>query len=141
MNAGVYMTCNQLPDFGEERVNIERRLAIYQSRTLASTSSEAPEWMRKNAMSCLVWTINQINSHADLLDPEERFYELPFNVSASAFVVENVPAEEIEKIKSASIVDLDIVPSRRVACGKYCFLVYVSCFFFLLLVPLLDMLV
>ena len=64
-------------------------------------------------MCCLVLTINQINSHADLLDPEERFYELPFNVSA--FVVENVPAEEIEKIKSASIVDLEIVPSRRVA--------------------------
>ena len=122
MNAGVYMTCNQLPDFGEERVNIERRLAIYQSRTLTSTSSEAPEWMRKNAMSCLVWTINQINSHADLLDPEEQFYELPFNVST--FVVENVPAEEIEKIKSASIVDLEIVPSRRVAVFSR-----MSCFF------------
>ena len=67
-------------------------------------------------MDCLTWAINEINSHIDLLDPEERFYELPREVSAAAFIKDGVPQDEIAKIKAPSIADLDIVPSRKVAC-------------------------
>ena len=131
MNSGVFMTCNRLPDFGEEQENIRRRLAIYETRALVSTSPEAPEWMRRNAMGCLTWAINQINSHTDLLDPEERFYELPNDVSASAFIEDGVPREEIAKIKAATIKDLDIVPSRKATDCKYnCFVFYLFFFFF-----------
>ena len=116
MNSGVFMTCNTISDFGPEQENIERRLAVFETKALVKTNPEAPDWMRSNAMDCLTWAINEINSHIDLLDPEERFYELPREVSAAAFIKDGVPQDEIAKIKAASIADLDIVPSRKVAC-------------------------
>ena len=134
MNSGVFMTCNRLPDFGEEQENIRRRLAIYETRALVSASPEAPEWMRRNDMGCLTWAINQINSHTNLLDLEERFYELLNDVYASAFIEDDVPREEIAKIKAATIKDPDIVPSRKAKNCKYnCFVFYLF-FRFLLII-------
>ena len=114
MSAGVFMTCNTLPDFGPEQENIQRRLAVYSTIALSTKNSEAPEWMRENAMSCVVWAINLINSHTDLLDPTENFYFLPRNVSAGAFIDDGVPSEEIAKIKATCLSSMELVPSMCV---------------------------
>ena len=54
MNAGVYLTCNNLPDFGIEQRNVDRRLAIYHTKELPVLYREATDWMEEHAMDCLL---------------------------------------------------------------------------------------
>lgn len=82
MNAGVFITCNNVPSFGDEQENVDRRLAIFHTRPLQNKCTEAPQWMKQHAMDCLIWMVNVINSNEKQLESDERFYELPFNVKA-----------------------------------------------------------
>ena len=41
MNAGVYMICNELPHYGAEQQNIERRLYICETTQLKDKAPEA----------------------------------------------------------------------------------------------------
>ena len=40
-----YITTNNVPDFGEEQENIERRLAIFQTRSLVDVTVRADKWI------------------------------------------------------------------------------------------------
>ena len=73
--AGIYIACNKVPDFKSEQENVERRLAIFTTKTMPVLHPEATQWMQDNAMQCLVWMTNEINRNVELLEPEERFYE------------------------------------------------------------------
>ena len=69
------MACNNVPNFGQEQENVERRLAIFNTKTMPQRLPEANDWMKENAMNCLIWMVNQINSNIDDIDVSERFYE------------------------------------------------------------------
>ena len=100
MNGGVYITCNKLPNFDVEQENVERRLAIYHTRTMSHSDKRAPAWMRNNAMNCIIWMANVINCNTDLLEQEERFYELPYNVKANARTKNRMDITDIQKIQN-----------------------------------------
>ena len=87
MNAGVYMTCNKLPDYGAEQQNIERRLYIYICETtqLKDKAPEAPRWIKENAMRCIVWMANSINSNPKEIEIEDSF--MPFSWSICIAIV------------------------------------------------------
>ena len=116
MNAGVYMTCNILPSFGEEDDNVKRRLSIYQTKSLTGKVIEAPRWMKDHAFQCLVWMVNTLNRNKDLIYPDERFYELDEKESANAIIRINVPTQEMERIKN---VTLDSSSSSKESDSKY----------------------
>ena len=89
MQAGVYVTCNNIPDYGAEQVNIERRLYI-----------------------CLkLWLATFINAHIELVEREERFYELPDDVSSNAYIKRTVPSKVVESMKNTSLLVPTITPS------------------------------
>ena len=52
-----------------------RRLEVFETTALQQKDPEAPVWMEKNAMNCLVWMVNEINRNVELLDNADRFYE------------------------------------------------------------------
>ena len=106
MNGGIFITCNGLPDFGKDQENVERRLAIFQTKELPQLFPEAPEWMKNNAMSCLVWTINVINSNKHLIPKEELFYELPADeLSTLSRFQDRMDPVELQKIIDCEIVE------------------------------------
>lgn len=100
MHSGVFITCNQLPDFGSEQENVFRRLAVFQMKTLFEMSMDAPEWIKNNSMQCLVWIVNVLNSNKHRISKEERFYELPITTSANARSRKRINGETLEEIKS-----------------------------------------
>ena len=100
MNAGVYMTCNILPSFGNEDDNVKRRLSIFKTKALEVKHVEAPKWMLDNAFTCVVWMINVINSNVRWVDPEERFYELAFNTPGNAKPEKRVSAVDLDRIQT-----------------------------------------
>ena len=70
-----YFTCQNEPNFGDDDVNVKRRLYIVKSRSLQSTLLGVDEWLRANAMHCIVWAANHVNWNLQYVEPEERFYE------------------------------------------------------------------
>ena len=41
--AGIYLTCNELPDFGVEQPNVDRRISVFHTTELPKTKCEAPQ--------------------------------------------------------------------------------------------------
>ena len=103
MQAGVYITCNKIPDYGDEQPNIERRLYICHTKELQQKLNDAPQWIENNAMRCLLWMANFINSNIRLIEKEERFYELPRNVDSKAFSRDSDADASIDKMKNATL--------------------------------------
>ena len=116
MNAGVYMTCNKLPDYGEEQQNIERRLYICETTQLRDKAPEAPRWIRENAMRCIVWMANVINSNLNEIEIEESFYELDRNVEGRALVRRSVTQKEMLAMKNSTLLATVITPSPPSNC-------------------------
>jgi len=105
MQAGVYITCNQIPDYGEEQENVELRLYICRTKPLQNTCNDAPRWIEENAMKCLLWLALLINQNIEQVEKEERFYERPRDVSAKATVAKNVPKHILRQIRTARLFD------------------------------------
>ena len=107
--AGIYITCNKLPDFWDETENVEKRLAIFHTREIANQVAEAPKWIENNAMDCLVWIINTINNNKKLLYKSERFYEREYDDFAP---IEENEAEitELQKLVTVNVDNISIEP-------------------------------
>ena len=71
---GVYITCNQLPNYGPEQEHVMRRLHVFHTRSLAEKNVEAPAWMEKNAFNILLWMVKEMREHKKLIDQSELFF-------------------------------------------------------------------
>ena len=56
-----YFTCQNEPNFGDNDINVKRRLHIVKSRSLHSTLLGVDGRLRENAMHCIVWAANHVN--------------------------------------------------------------------------------
>ena len=45
--AGMYLTCNNLPDFGDDQEHINKRIETFQATPHPALEAEAAEWMEK----------------------------------------------------------------------------------------------
>ena len=105
--AGIYVTCNTLPHFGDEQANMEKRMSVYHTTSLPVLVPDAPKWIEDNAMACLVWMANEINRNVHLLDTNERFYEKEFNAPANAFLKSGFPESEMTKLRQLTSTDIN----------------------------------
>uniref|UniRef100_A0A7M5XD39 Uncharacterized protein n=3 Tax=Clytia hemisphaerica TaxID=252671 RepID=A0A7M5XD39_9CNID len=94
MNAGIYITCQKMPHFGDDEDAMRCRLADFQTKKLVNKQAAAPAWILKNAFECLMWMTDMINAHRHLLTEEELFYELPTSEDANARLPIDVEEEE-----------------------------------------------
>uniref|UniRef100_A0A7M5X2B0 Uncharacterized protein n=2 Tax=Clytia hemisphaerica TaxID=252671 RepID=A0A7M5X2B0_9CNID len=115
MQAGVYITCNEVPDYGNEQENVQLRLYICRTKKLKRTCLDAPRWIQENAMQCLLWLALFINQNIEHVEPEERFYERPKDVSANAKVTKNVPDHIVKQIQTGTLFNPQIpaVPAPK----------------------------
>ena len=82
-NSPFYVTTNSVPDFGDESENVERRISVFQTKALPSTTAGMDKWIFDNAMHCLVWVANQISKNIKHVPREERWYENNDNIEDS----------------------------------------------------------
>ena len=111
-NAGIYLTCNNLPDFGDEQVNVYKRLAVFETTTMPELKTQAPQWIEDNAMDCLCWILNELNNNADMIPLDERYYYK----SHDQFIKEEVDekqnvSEELKKLTKVNIAHTQIDPA------------------------------
>ena len=75
----IYLTCNELPDFGVEQSNVDCLISMFHTTELPEPKCKAPQWIKDNPMECLIWMTNEINRNINYVPQQERFYEKPFN--------------------------------------------------------------
>ena len=73
--AGIYLTCNELPDFGVEQPNVDRWISVFHTTELPEPKCEAPRWIEDNPMDYSTWMINEINRNIKYIPQQQRFYE------------------------------------------------------------------
>ena len=95
--AGIYLTCNELPDFGVEQPNVDHRISVFHTTKLMEPKSEAPQWIEDNPMACLIWMINEINRNIKYVSQQKRCYEKPFQDVTKTCKNCDFPPEELEK--------------------------------------------
>ena len=69
---------------------MERRLYICDTKELEEKVSETRVWIEKSAMRCLLWMAKFLNGNVEHVEQEERFYELPINVSSDVYIKRSV---------------------------------------------------
>lgn len=77
--AGIYLNFNELPDFGNEQPNVDRRISVFYTTKLPEPKSEAPQWIENNPKNGLISIINEINQNIKYVSQKDRFYEKPFS--------------------------------------------------------------
>ena len=108
VKSGMYLTCNELPDFGEDQQHIDKRISVFRTKSLVHKIPDAPKWIEENPMKCLVYIINEINSNVQLLPENERFYEKRFDECTKAYGTTVMPREDLEKLKNFDFPCIDM---------------------------------
>ena len=71
-----YITANDLPCFGDDDVNVRRRVRVFTTKSLDSCKTHVNRWIKDNPMDCIVWCAQEIAKNLlYLVDPDERWYE------------------------------------------------------------------
>ena len=65
--------------------------------------TEAPAWIEENAMSCLMWLINEVNRNVQYIEESERFYEKDTTDVVPIYNNTEIPSDEISKLKSFNV--------------------------------------
>ncbi|XP_066932805.1 uncharacterized protein [Clytia hemisphaerica] len=95
------------PKFGKEQEAVERRLAMFHTRPLENIDPSAPSWIKSNAMNCLTYLVNLINSNLDVLDEDDLSYTLPKDVRcANTMLMDKIDEKKLDAIQKC-VVDKD----------------------------------
>lgn len=73
--APFYITTNEVPDFGEDNENVQRRIKVFETMSLPNTVMNVDLWLQEHAMDCIAWIASEINRLIHHVDVEERWYE------------------------------------------------------------------
>ena len=70
-----YITINELPYFGNDDVNVKRRVRVFTTKSLDSCKTNVDRWIEDNPMDCIVQCAQEIENLSNLVNPDERWYE------------------------------------------------------------------
>ena len=48
---------------------------VFETKSLPKTDTKAEDWIRRNAMKCIHWTISEFEEHYSEIEPKELWYE------------------------------------------------------------------
>ena len=70
-----YVTINEVPYFGNDEENVQRRIRVFKTKSLESCSTNVDRWIRDNPIDCIVWIAQEIEENIELVDVDKRWYE------------------------------------------------------------------
>ena len=106
--APFYITTDQLPDFGSEDINVQRRIVCFKTSSFQNTCMNADKWMKANCMHCIAWLISEMEKYKKLVNPHELWYEQKEHVEQ--YDTELFNLDEIKDLKEN---DLKITSSEQ----------------------------
>ena len=70
-----YITTNELQCFGNNDVNVKRRVRVFTTKSLDSCKTNVDGWIKDNPMDCIVSCAQEIENLLNLVTPDEWWYE------------------------------------------------------------------
>ena len=70
-----YITTNEVPYFGNDKENVQRRICVFETKLLESCLTNVDRWIWDNPVDCSVWIAQEIEENIELVDVDERRYE------------------------------------------------------------------
>ena len=58
-----YITTNEVPYFGNDEENVQRRIRVFRTKLLESCLTNVDRWIRDNPMDCIVWIAQEIEEN------------------------------------------------------------------------------
>jgi hypothetical protein len=118
-NSPYYITTNHVPDFRDENENVERRIQVFNTTFLPSTTPGIDRWIYDNAMDCIVWIAEQLEAHYQHIARDELWYEptvsrnltIPNNEGPSLFQLHHVRDICHADFKDAETSTLETTPT------------------------------
>ena len=105
-NSPYYITSNEVPDFGKDNENVQRRIEIFTTQSLPQVLPAIDRWMYDHAIDCIAWIAEEINANRDRIDPNELWYEPSNSQPLTIASNEGECLFSTEKIKQISHADL-----------------------------------
>ncbi|XP_066925365.1 uncharacterized protein [Clytia hemisphaerica] len=72
--AGIFVTCNAKPNYGDDQRNVEDRLNYMDTVPLAVTDTSAPEWILDHSFEILLWMVDQMKKYNCYVARKELFF-------------------------------------------------------------------
>ena len=57
-----YITTNELSYFGNDDVNLKRRVRVFTTKSLDSCETNVDRWIKDNPVDCIVWCAEEIEN-------------------------------------------------------------------------------
>ena len=74
-NSNFFITAQKEPNWGpDEDENVKRRLTIFTMKPLAVLDQNVSNWLKVNAMHCLVWAGVTVRENIDIVPICERYF-------------------------------------------------------------------
>ena len=97
-NSPYYITTNNVPNFGEEEANVQRRIQVFITKSLPCQIPGIDCWIYDHAMDCIAWILDELHRHYHHISKDELWYEpnvtrrltMTANEGTSLFEIEHV---------------------------------------------------
>ena len=115
--AGIYLTCNELPDFSRvEQPNVDCRMSVFYTTEFPKPKCKAPQWIEDNPMEYLIWMINGINQNIKYVPQQETEDEMTssyeFSTPLKRFKCEDSNSKEyFKEVKRIIFNNMDLCGS------------------------------
>ena len=103
-----YITTNEVPYFGNDEENVQRRIRVFKTNSLESCLTNVDRWIRDNPMDCTVWIAQEIEENIELVDVDERWYERNPPVGNDVAITEKGILTGVDLANAAESVIFDI---------------------------------
>ena len=110
-----YITTNEVPYFGNDEENVQRRIRVFKTKSLESCLTNVDRWIRDNPMDCIVWIVQEIEDNIELVDVNERWYEGNPPVGNDVAVTERGIFTGVDLANAAESVIFDIEKVKSIA--------------------------
>ena len=74
-NSPYYITTNDVPNFGDEDANVQRRIQVFITKSLPCQIPGIDCWIYDHAMDCIAWILEELHRHYQHISKDELWYE------------------------------------------------------------------
>ena len=106
-----YITTDELPYFGNDDVNVKRRVRVFTTKSVDSCKANVDRWIKDNPMDCIVWCAQEIENLLNLVDPDERWYEKDAPSESAVRITDRGIFTGVDLPKGSLVFDIDKMKS------------------------------
>ena len=112
-----------MPDFDDEDENVHRRIMVYTTKSLPTTTCGVDRWIYDHAVDCIAWIVEELREQRHLIESDELWFESTDTLT----IQEATEAETLFDITEVrNITRSDLVTRRQAISAPPCLLFMIA---------------